>query len=133
MIWSNGKNSVEEEDDDTEDDSDYNLEFKSEMAKDYKPRGESKSKEVEKEVCWRSGTKVAKSRSGVGKETNGEACNLMMGMGNQKIGSTDGTSKSQSIDDHVLTPGYVRSLRRSSLIRPGLELEVALGHNQGTC
>ncbi|KAL7255225.1 hypothetical protein ACSBR1_009397 [Camellia fascicularis] len=56
-----------------------------------------------------------------------------MGMRNQNNGFAVGTGKSQSIDDHVLTPDYVRSLSGSSLNRPRLEIEVVLGHNQRIC
>ncbi|KAI7995686.1 hypothetical protein LOK49_LG11G01546 [Camellia lanceoleosa] len=38
----------------------------------------------------------------------------------------------QGHDDQVCTPGFVRSLSESSISRPGLNLEVVLGLNQGS-
>ncbi|KAL7199668.1 hypothetical protein ACSBR2_021877 [Camellia fascicularis] len=135
-------NNAEDRDDDLESDSDHDLALLDDVAIDIKAPGERKSEEVEQEVCCKSDTVVAESRSGagmvvgmgnhnIGLSTDAEACRLMMGMGKHNIGSALGNWKSQSKDDHVPTAGYIRSLGGESPSRPGIDLEVVLGHNQG--
>ncbi|KAL7212880.1 hypothetical protein ACSBR2_015553 [Camellia fascicularis] len=135
-------NSAEDRDDDLESDSDHALALLDDVAIDIKALGGRKSEEVEQEVCCKSDTIVAESRSGAGMvvgmgnhnielSTDTEACRLMMGMGKHNVGSAVGNWKSQSMDNHVPTPGYIRSLGRTSPSRPGIDIEVVLGHNQG--
>ncbi|KAF5950091.1 hypothetical protein HYC85_012084 [Camellia sinensis] len=106
-----------------EDDSDYALAPRDEEIVGCKARGESMSVEVEQ-------VGVGKSSGGVRVETSGEACKVMMGVRNQQSSSTADSSKCQNIVDHVLTPGFVRSFSGPSLNRPGIEIEVVLGHSQ---
>ncbi|THG02824.1 hypothetical protein TEA_014145 [Camellia sinensis var. sinensis] len=103
---------------------------------EFKPHEEMRSEEVEHQRCWGSDTMVAKLRSGVepamGIGNNNirspiakEECKAMMDLGNHNVGSEAVISGiRQSMDDQILTPGYVRSLGGSSLNRPGVQIEV---------
>ncbi|GMP26606.1 hypothetical protein CsSME_00002982 [Camellia sinensis var. sinensis] len=60
-----------------------------------------------------------------------EECRAMMDLGNHNVGSEAVVSGiRQSMDDQILTPGYVRSLGGSSLNRPGVQIEVVLGQSE---
>lgn len=122
-----------------EDDSNHVLDIWNGVDTDLKPLGERMSKEVEHERCWGSDTVVAESRSGVklamgignnniGSPTAREKCMAMIDLGNHNVGSEVADSETrQSMDDQILTPGYVRSLGGSSLNGPGVQIEVVLG------
>ncbi|GMP34511.1 hypothetical protein CsSME_00007347 [Camellia sinensis var. sinensis] len=70
----------------------------------------------------------------IGSPTTREEYRAMMDLRNHNIGSAAVDSRtSQSIDDQVLTPGYVRSLGGSSLNKLGVKIEVVLGQNEGLC
>ncbi|GMP35998.1 hypothetical protein CsSME_00008248 [Camellia sinensis var. sinensis] len=130
---------------DLEDDSNHGLDIWNGMDTGINPRGGRKSEEVALVRCWGSDTVVEETRSDVelamriGNNTIGlptvtEECRAMMDLGSHKVGSKAAISGTrQSMDDQLLTPGYVRSLGRSSLSRLGIQIEVVLDQTKEIC
>ncbi|GMP31858.1 hypothetical protein CsSME_00005905 [Camellia sinensis var. sinensis] len=66
--------------------------------------------------------------------TNREECWAMMDLRKHNVGSEAAISGTrQSMDDQLLTPGYVRNLDGSSLNRPRVQIEVVLGLSKELC
>ncbi|THG19285.1 hypothetical protein TEA_028484 [Camellia sinensis var. sinensis] len=138
-------NRAKEGDADMEDDSDHGLDIWNGVDTGFNPRGGRRSEEVEQERCWGSDMVVAESRSGVElamgmgnnnirSPTNREECWAMMDLGKHNVGSEAAISGTrQSMDDQLLTPGYVRNLDESSLNRPRVQIEVVLGLSKELC
>ncbi|GMP35990.1 hypothetical protein CsSME_00008240 [Camellia sinensis var. sinensis] len=130
---------------DLEDDSNHGLDIWNGMDTGINPRGGRRSEEVELVRCWGSDTVVEETRSDVklamriGNNTIGlptvtEECRAMIDLGSHKVGSKAAISGTrQSMDDQLLTPGYVRSLGGSSLSRLGIQIEVVLDQTKEIC
>ncbi|KAL7181638.1 hypothetical protein ACSBR1_040519 [Camellia fascicularis] len=96
-------------------------------ARGKKPRGDVSVAAADKGELSKSVTAVAETCSMMGKELETIACKAMVAVSSAFNGTR---AAGQGHDGQVYTPGFMRSLSGSSLKRPGLNLEVVLGHHK---
>ncbi|GMP32557.1 hypothetical protein CsSME_00006258 [Camellia sinensis var. sinensis] len=99
------------------------------VGQETRPSSPSVRKEVENVTCWRSVGEAQNVRSDGGKERSDELCKEMLEVRSQRTSSEEETVVRESLENQVDTPGFVRSLRGSSLEKSGVNIEVVLGDN----